>query len=71
MTMSTAETGATNLHANETGKDNSSIMWAIAILLIGSAAAAFVALGLGGLIMWGVIASWVSLALLVLLTAGG
>ncbi|PCD77106.1 hypothetical protein [Pseudothioclava arenosa] len=48
----------------------SSTAWIIALFLIATAAGATVVFGLGGLIMWGVIATWVMMALLVVMTAG-
>ncbi|MEZ5685930.1 MAG: hypothetical protein R3D78_08540 [Paracoccaceae bacterium] len=48
----------------------SGIAWIIALLMVGTAAGATVVFGLGGLIMWGVIATWTMMALLVVITAG-
>lgn len=69
MTMTTAETGAQHAHTEQ--KDYSAFMYllAVAVLLIGVGMTAF--MGLGGLILVGVAATWIMLALLVVMTAGG
>lgn len=73
MTMTTADSGvvAAAHHDHVEQKDLSAVMYLIAaaILLIGVAATAF--MGLGGLILTGVAATWIMLALLVVMTAGG
>lgn len=74
MTTTTAETGALSAAGHDhhvEKKDYSAVMYLIAvvILLVGAAAVAF--MGLGGLILVGVGATWGMLLLLVIMTAGG
>lgn len=74
MTTTTAETGALSAAGHDhhvEKKDYSAVMYLIAvvILLVGAAAVAF--MGLGGLILVGVGATWTMLLLLVIMTAGG
>lgn len=74
MTMTTADTGALSAAGHDhhvEKKDYSAVMYliAVAILLVGAAAVAF--MGLGGLILVGVGATWSMLLLLVIMTAGG
>lgn len=72
MTMTTATTGAAaSAHHHAEKKDYSAFMYLLAavVLLVGVGMTAF--LGLGGLILVGVAASWIMLALIVVMTAGG
>lgn len=52
-------------------KDYSTFMYVLAAVLVGLLVGAIVFAGLGGLILWGVGATWIMLALLVVMTAGG
>ncbi len=46
-------------------------MYLVAVLVVALLVGAIVFAGLGGLILWGVGATWLVLALLVIMTAGG
>lgn len=72
MTMTTsagAFSGSDHGHAEK--KDYTLAMYLIAALVIGIIAFAVATMGLGGLILFGVGATWFMLALLVVMTAGG
>jgi len=72
MTMTTAEFGAELAHATEEHKQiKASTMYLLALLILVITGAMVAIFGLGGLILTAVVASWVILAFLVLLTAGG
>ncbi|SOC04821.1 hypothetical protein [Rhodobacter maris] len=73
MTMTTADTGmlSSASHGHDEKKDYTLAMYLIAAVVIGVVAAAVVTMGLGGLILCGVGATWFMLALLVVMTAGG
>lgn len=66
--MTTADTHDT--HHAET-PDHTGFMWILALLLVGSLVGMVAFMGLGGLILWGVAATWAYLALLMVMTAGG
>ncbi|WP_444452070.1 hypothetical protein ACTTAI_13535 [Rhodobacter capsulatus] len=72
MTMTTA-TGAFSGsdHGHTEKKDYTLAMYLIAAVVIGIIAFAVATMGLGGLILFGVGATWFMLALLVVMTAGG
>lgn len=73
MTMTTADTGVAGAvpHHHAEKQDYSTFMYLLAavILLVGVGMTAF--MGLGGLILVGVAAAWIMLALIVVMTAGG
>ncbi len=73
MTMTTADSGVVSAasHDHVAKKDYSAAMYLIAaaILLVTVGATAF--MGIGGLILVGVAATWIILAFLVVMTAGG
>lgn len=72
MTMSTADTGALSAaHGHADTQDYTLTMWLIAAAVIAVIAVAVATMGLGGLILFGVGATWTMLALLVVMTAGG
>ena len=72
MTTTTAEFGAELAHATEEHKQiNASTMYLLVLLILVITGAMVATMGLGGLILTAVVASWVILAFLVLLTAGG
>ncbi|MFC5737097.1 MULTISPECIES: hypothetical protein [Sinirhodobacter] len=52
-------------------KDNSAQMYLLALVIIGIAVGLVAFMGLGGLILWAVVATWIMLAFLVVMTAGG
>lgn len=71
--MSTAATGTPSAsgHAHSDSKTLTFTMYLIALAVIGVIATCIVTMGLGGLILFGVGATWTCLALLVVMTAGG
>ncbi|KEO59923.1 hypothetical protein [Thioclava indica] len=77
MTTTTAEHGVTppvvdtQDHAHDTAHVNPRIAYLIAFVTVALAVGLIATMGLGGLILWGVGATWIMLALLVLMTAGG
>lgn len=70
MTMTSALHSAAD-HAHAEKKDYTLAMYLIAVAVIGIIAFAVATMGLGGLILCGVGATWFMLALLVVMTAGG
>lgn len=70
MTMTSALHSAAD-HAHPAKKDYTLAMYLIAVVVIGIIAFAVATMGLGGLILCGVGATWFMLALLVVMTAGG
>ncbi|MEX1662184.1 hypothetical protein [uncultured Thioclava sp.] len=77
MTMMTADSGATAYvadthdHADPKTQIAPRTMYLIAFLVVALAAGLTLTMGLGGLILWAVGATWIMLALLVVMTAGG
>lgn len=74
MTMTTADTGAAYVadHSEADSKEVSKgFMFTLALVIVALAAGMTAILGLGGLILWAVGATWIMLALLVVMTAGG
>ncbi|WP_223634149.1 hypothetical protein [Rhodobacter sp. TJ_12] len=73
MTMTSANTGMMSAasHGHDEKKDYTFAMYIIAAVVIGIIATLVVTMGLGGLILFGVGATWFMLALLVVMTAGG
>lgn len=51
-------------------KDHTGFMWLMAVIVIALLAGSIAFMGLGGLILFGVGATWLILALLVFMTAG-
>jgi len=76
MTTTTAEHGAsasvadTQAHSHDTAQVNPRIAYLIAFVTVALAVGLVATMGLGGLILWGVGATWIMLALLVFMTAG-
>ncbi len=58
-------------HAHTDQKDYTVATYIIALVVIGIIVGAVATMGLGGLILFGVGATWFMLALLVVMTAGG
>lgn len=73
MTMTTAASGASvaAAHDHVEQKDYSTTMFLIAAAVLAVLVGATVVMGIGGLILVGVAATWIMLALLVVMTAGG
>ncbi|MBN2739485.1 MAG: hypothetical protein JXR35_01160 [Rhodobacteraceae bacterium] len=77
MTMMTADSGVTasvadtHTHSDDKAHVKPSTMYLIAFLVVALAVGLIATMGLGGLILWGVGATWIMLALLVVMTAGG
>lgn len=73
MTTTTAASGASvaAAHDHVEQKDYSTIMFLIAAAVLVVLVGATVFMGIGGLILVGVAATWIMLALLVVITAGG
>ncbi len=72
MTMTTADTGVlAAAHHEADSKDNSAAMYLFAAFILVVVVAAVAFFGLGGLILCGVAATWLMLAFLVVMTAGG
>ncbi|KEO52810.1 MAG: hypothetical protein H5U24_06515 [Thioclava marina] len=75
MTMTTADTGAATYVADHHDTDAKEVsrgfMYTLALVILGLAAGMTAIMGLGGLILWAVGATWIMLAVLVVMTAGG
>lgn len=73
MTTTTADSGAlaAAAHDHVEQKDYTTAMYLIAAAVLAAIVGATVVMGLGGLILVGVAATWIMLALLVVMTAGG
>lgn len=67
--MATTADAASHAHADQ--KDYTVATYLIAFVVIGIIVGAVATMGLGGLILFGVGATWFMLALLVVMTAGG
>ncbi|WP_417808932.1 hypothetical protein [Thioclava sp.] len=66
----TASVADTHDHSDDKAHVKPRTMYLIAFLVVAIAAGLIATMGLGGLILWGVGATWIMLALLVVMTAG-
>lgn len=73
MTMTTADLGAVHTHVPEFHENQikASTMYLVAAFFVAFTGAMVATMGLGGLILTAVAATWLILAFLVVLTAGG
>jgi hypothetical protein len=73
MTMTSADPGVLSSHSHAASglKDYTVAMYLIAVAILAVVAVAVATMGLGGLILCGVGATWTMMALLVVMTAGG
>ncbi|OOY18060.1 hypothetical protein [Thioclava sp. DLFJ4-1] len=75
MTMTTADSGVSAYVADHSEAEHKQIspafMFTLALVVVALAAGMVAIMGLGGLILWAVGATWIMLALIVVMTAGG